>query len=184
MGERSIILGKFGRPHGVRGEIRFFPYNPDTELIEPGLRVIAGDEPCVFDTVRPHDRCLIVSIAGCEGRDDIERFKNREVSVPRDALPDLDDDEVYLADLIGYDVVGRERADEEPLVLGTLQGFLDSTAVDVMIVTGPRIRKRLLVPMTDHALERIDYDAGVVVLHPFEAWMPEGETVLLAERGD
>lgn len=178
MSSDHIILGKFGRPHGVRGEVRFWPYNPDTELIQEGAQLVVDDEIVTIESMKQGDRFVILQLDGVQGREEADLLKNKEAWVPRDALPELDDDEFYLADVIGFDVVGRESAADEPTVIGKLDGFMDSTTVEVMIITGPRIKRRALVPMHDAALERIDHESGIVYLHPFDTWMPEGERVL------
>lgn len=160
--------------------MRFWAYNPDTEAIYPGATLVVGDDRVVVESVGG-DKFLILELEGYTSREQADALKNREAGVAREDLPPIDEDEFYLVDVIGFDVVGRQTEKDEPETLGKLTGFLDSTSVDVFIVQGPRIHKRLLVPMTDDALVDIDHDEGIVTLHPFDAWMPEGETPL---RGD
>lgn len=177
-----VIIGKFGRPHGVHGEVRFFAYNPDSDFIEPGTVVRIEDRELKVETVRYGDRFHILELHGVEGREQAEALTNLEAWVSRDELPEPDPDEFYLVDIIGFEVVGRERESEEPAVIGRLDNFMDSASADVMIVTGPRIRGRLLIPLLDDTVETIDHDAQQVRLHPFERWFPEGETALQAEE--
>ena len=176
-----VIIGKFGRPHGVRGEVRFFAYNPDSGLVQPGTTLFVDERPLVVEGIRMGDRFHILELRGVSCREDAEILTNHEAWVPRAELPEPGPDEFYLVDIIGFDVVGRERASDEPAVVGRLQAFMDSPSVDIMIVTGPRIRGRLLVPMVDETVEAIDHETRAIRLHPFEAWYPEGETALLPE---
>ena len=49
-----IKVGTFGRAHGVRGEVRFFPLNPESNLLEEGLRVFVrrGDDDVALTDCR------------------------------------------------------------------------------------------------------------------------------------
>lgn len=169
----DIVIGKFGRPHGVRGEVRFFPDNPDSELIVPELELIirgATPDRVIVRSVRRADKFLIVTLDGVDGREQAERLRNKEALVPRAILPEPDPDEFYLVDLIGFEVWGPRTQGAEPRLLGHVKGWLDVGTTDMMAVTGPDISGRLLVPHLDHVVETIDFETRQVHLFPLELW--------------
>ena len=57
MDERDLVpVGKFGRAHGVRGEIRLFPAGEAADYLEPGhelyTKTFAGQEAFTVRRVR------------------------------------------------------------------------------------------------------------------------------------
>ena len=172
----EVVIGKFGRPHGVRGEVRFFPYNPETELLDEGRTLRLSK--CSLDSVtivsvRFADKFDIVRLDGIDSREDAERLRNVEASVARSELPEPDEDEFYLVDVVGFEVWAAQRAGEERRKIGKLKGWLDIGPNDLMAVTGPEIKGRMLGPYLDHTVETIDFDAQRVLLMPLDTWLAE-----------
>ncbi len=56
-------------------------------------------------------------------------YKGRELWIPREEAQELDEDEYYIADLIGMDVVLEDGAE-----FGTLKDVMETGANDVYIV--------------------------------------------------
>lgn len=174
----DVVIGKFGRPHGVKGEVRFFLYNPDSELLQPDLELsLQGSSVATVTvaTVRRADKFAILTLVGFQGREAAERVRNAEASVPRATLPEPDPDEFYLVDAVGFELLAAKTAGAEPTTLGTLKGWLDIGPTDIMAVTGPDIRGRMLIPYADHTVDRIDFDEGRIYLHPLDTWAPGDE---------
>lgn len=174
----DVVIGKFGRPHGVQGEVRFHAYNPESDLLAPGLRLrLIGTklDGAKVKAVRRADKFDIVTLEGIHDRDAAERVRNAEVAVPRTALPPAGPDEFYLVDVIGFEVWGAARTGEERRLLGHVKGWLDIGPTEIMAVTGPEISGRLLVPRVAHVVEQLDFETGRVLLHPLDTWAPEEE---------
>lgn len=174
----NVVIGKFGRPHGVHGEVRLFLYNPDSELFDLRDLVLFADGigALPLESLRPADKFAIARLTGVDSREDAERLRNREVFVPRAALPEPDPDEFYLVDVIGFDVRAPQTTGAEAALLGKVKGWLDIGPNDIMAVTGPDIRGRLLVPHVDHIVDRFDFETRCVHLHPLDTWMaPDGD---------
>jgi 16S rRNA processing protein RimM len=174
-GER-VQIGKFGRAHGVRGEIRYFPENPDSDLLEEGMRVSArrgdGYTPLTIARVRRAAKFDIIALDEIPGRDEAQALTNLDVYVDVDALPEPDEDEFYQRDLIGVAVAILESADGRSRVIGEVASFFETGANDVMVVDLSN-GDRLFVPMIEGAVAEIDVDGGVL-LQPADQWAPEG----------
>ena len=111
--DRLILLGIIGRAHGVRGQVRVTSHTADPAgLTDYGplsdqagrrftLRWVSEGIAEVFDVTDGKK----VKIAD---RTAAERLTNTKLFIERDRLPPPEDDEYYLADLIGLDAV---RAD-------------------------------------------------------------------------
>lgn len=160
--------------------MRLFPLNPNSELLEPGFRVFvrrAGEETeLVLTRVRHAAKFDILAIEGVDERDGAEALTNLDVFVDPDDFPELDDGEFYLRDLVGADVALLQAEDGDAFrVIGEVQGFMQTGANDVMIVTVPGAPD-LLVPMIEHAVAEVDVGTQVL-LYPLDVWAPEGTEV-------
>ena len=87
--------------------------------------------------------------------------------VPRDALPGLDEDEFYYADLIGLAVEDLQGAP-----LGKVKAIQDYGAGDILEVAGPG--GTLLIPFTRQAVPHVDVKAGKITADPPEVDEEEG----------
>ena len=174
-----ITVGKFGRPHGTRGEVRFWLYNEDSEILDVDLELTVGEgdsaQTVVVDSLRFGDRFAILALQGVRRRDQVEPFRNLEAKVPRDILPEPDDDEFYQADMIGAEVLLRIGPGEETVPYGTVETFWTQPHHDIMVVRGAK-RGRVLVPMIGQAIESVDVARRVIIVQPEEQWAPAEES--------
>ena len=107
-----VEIGVLGRPHGVGGEIRVFLHHPGSTILErvTSVQVVTEKEPRSFQlrSVREGSKCLLAMLSGVESREQAERLKGARIYVPRGALPPVEADEFYVADLIGMEVLDHD----------------------------------------------------------------------------
>jgi 16S rRNA processing protein RimM len=175
-----VVVGKFGRAHGIRGEMRLWPNDLHSEILVPGQRLLVlgagGREPLevTIERIRPHKRFFITAFEETDDRNDVEEWRNLEVAVPYEDLPELGEDEFYQGDLIGLEVVAplEEGEGAELERIGEVAGFFETGAHEVMVVEEPQTDEpRLLVPVVEHAVEYVDLEEGRVMLRPLATWM-------------
>ena len=139
------------------------PYNPDSELPGDLDAVDLGDgtlRPVLGSRPGPGGAWLL-KLEGVGDRDAAAALTGREVSVPRDVLPEAPED-TYLADLLGLSVV-----DGDGRALGTVTGVETAGAQDLLTVSGPE--GPWLLPAVEAFLVAVDRDAGRLVVD-----VPEG----------
>jgi 16S rRNA processing protein RimM len=161
MDDRLILMGVIGKPHGVRGHLRIniFAEDPDA-VAEYPLFDRSGRQ---FSLEWLHDNVAQLSEATPQGkrkitdRNEAEKLTNTELFTPRSALPDTDEEEFYLSDLIGLNA-----RDEAGQLLGTIAAVHDyGGGASLEITPGS-----LLVPFTRTAVPVVDIAAGHVVVIP------------------
>ena len=160
--DRLVQLGRVSKPHGVRGELKIFPYSGDPGglLRYRELHLALEGEPGRFFSVeraRVQGRQVIVALAGIGDRSQAELLQGAEVAVRRGDLPPLADDEFYLDDLEGCLVV---TADGEEI--GRVAGILATGPNDVLAVRGAR--GEVLVPLVPEFVVSLEADRLVVDL--------------------
>ena len=157
--DRLVEIGRIGRPHGVRGELKLHLYNAASTLLEdlPSIRVGKPEGPLVrydIEAVRGAAQAPILALVGVEERNAAAALCGAHVFVPRESLPAVEPDEFYIADLIGLTV----RADGRPI--GQVVGSRAQGEVEILLVAGDGFE--LEVPLVDTYVLRLDWSARVI----------------------
>ena len=104
-----VEIGTLARPHGIRGEIRVNYYADSLELLRGDVVYLqAGNKPprkMEIDTVRMHQGTPLIRFVEAPDRTAAEFLRGQTLLIPESALPELDEDEVYLHDMLGLSVV-------------------------------------------------------------------------------
>jgi 16S rRNA processing protein RimM len=162
MDDRLVVMGVIGKPHGVRGLMRVNAFTAEPEaLADYAPLTDRNGRQFALEWVSGNVAQLSEIIAGklrkITDRNEAERLVNTELLVPRSKLPEADEEEFYLADLIGLRAVGADGA-----ALGTITAVHDyGGGTSLEIAPGA-----LLVPFTKAAVPEIDVAAGRVVIIP------------------
>ena len=155
----AAVAGSFG----VRGEVRLKSFTADPAAVG-GYGPLTAEDGRAFEVSvgRPVKGGFAARLSGVGTKEAADALRGVRLSVPRDRLPVLPDDEFYHADLIGLTVVDTGGA-----VLGTVKAVLDHGAGDLLElhVAGGTA----LLPFTARAVPTVDLAAGRIVADP-----PEG----------
>jgi 16S rRNA processing protein RimM len=102
-----VLLGEFGRAHGLKGEVRLKSHTGDPLAIA-GYGPLADAKGRFYTIKNPRQapgsapEMLVVRVDGVATREAAEALNRIELYLPREKLPQADDeDEFLLADLIG-----------------------------------------------------------------------------------
>ncbi|HEY1452084.1 MAG TPA: ribosome maturation factor RimM [Roseiarcus sp.] len=162
--DRLILMGVFGAPQGVRGEVRvksltrvpraIGAYGPLTD--RDRARVF------VFESLRPLKADMLVArLTGVSTREAAATLTGVEIFARRDQLPPPSDDEFYYDDLIGLDAVNAAGAP-----LGQIVSLLNYGGGDILEIAPAGGGETLLLPFTRQVAPTIDFEAGRVVIEP------------------
>jgi 16S rRNA processing protein RimM len=156
------VVGRIGRPHGLRGEVAV---QVRTDFPEQRFTVGAqlhGDTGRTLrvETVRPHRGALLVRFAGVVDRDAAAELCGLLLTIDATTLPDLDDpDEFYDHQLEGLAAVGSDGA-----ALGMVREVVHAPASDLLVLETDR--GEVLVPFVRAIALEVDLVGGRVVLDP------------------
>jgi len=170
-----IQLGVIGRPHGVRGLVKVTSHTADpADLTTYGPLSDAEGRKYALrwkaEGVAEVSRIVDGVAVKVTDRLQAEKLTNTRLFVDRCALPPADEDEYYLADLIGVAVV-----DPAGRTLGTVSTVHDygaGASLEIVSSGAP-----LLIPFTAACVPAVDIPAGrLVVVMPDEIIVrPEAE---------
>ncbi len=164
----TIFVGKVLKPHGLTGELSVAIDATICGVIRPGGALLlrgSGDHrrEVVVAGVRPHAGGLLLKFDGIDSREQADDLRGYRLELARTELPSTAPGEYYDFELIGLHVSttdGRE--------LGRVAELFATGANDVCVVEGKD--GRLLLPMSDRAIEKIDRREGRLVVHP-DSWV-------------
>jgi 16S rRNA processing protein RimM len=167
MAPDRILLGVFGRPHGVRGLVRVQSFTADPSDIAAYGPVSDETGTRTFSLrVVQRGELPVVAVEGIADRDAAAKLTGTRLYVVRNRLPAPEEDEFYHADLIGLaveDASGRR--------IGTVATVNDHGAGAFLeIDTGAQ---PLLLPFTREAVPVVDLARRrVVIVPPAEVVVP------------
>ena len=161
-----ICIAKFGAAHGVRGEIRLWPFTEEPLSVASygPLQTADGKRRFEIASLRAAKDHLVVRIKGVDTRNDAETLNGLELFVARDKLPATADGEFYHADLIGLAAV---TADDRPL--GRIVAVHNFGAGDIIEIASGNGSETKLLPFTDAVVPTVDLaNARAVIVPPDE----------------
>lgn len=166
MGERLIEVGRVAGAFGVRGEMRITAYTEDALTLARyrELKRQDGSHALTITQGRPAKGGLVVRVKEVETKEQADALRGLRLYIPRDALPAPDEDEFYLADLIGMAV--QHARSKEPL--GCVKAVPNFGAGDMLEIEPERGGATWYLPFTREAVPEVDLKAGVVLANPPE----------------
>jgi 16S rRNA processing protein RimM len=163
----TVVVGRIGRPHGVRGEVTVEVRTDDPDLrFVPGA-VLRTDPPergpITIAGVHWHSGTLLLRLEGVDSREAAEAVRNTELLVDVADLPEIEDPDSFY----DFQLVGLSALLPDDSVLGEVSAVRHE-AQDLLVVRRPE-GGDVLIPFVSAIVPTVDLDGGFVVVDP-----PEG----------
>jgi len=155
-----ILVGRVAGAFGVKGEVRLTSFTAEP-LALLDYKTLLGEDGQVALTLsagRPAKGGVVARAKEVATREEAEALRGLQLHVPRAVLPEPDEDEFYIADLIGMDVVSLEGD-----LLGQVKSVRDFGAGDLLEVTPVPAGESWWLPFTREAVPEVQMDAGRIV---------------------
>ncbi len=156
MAEEQVALAAIAGAHGISGEVRLKLFAESADSLKRHKQVTVGERLLTLASFKG-DRTPIARFAEIPDRTAAEALRGQLVTIPRSALPPLEEGEYYHADLIGLPC---ESADGE--ILGRIVAVEDFGAGDLLEIERPDGR-RTMVPFRAGVADLVD---GRIVADP------------------
>ncbi len=160
--DQLLLVAQVGAPHGVRGEVRITTFTADPMALGTykALSLADGSPGIVLLSVRPAKGALVARVEGSDDRDSAERLRGLKLYIARADLPPPEEDEFYLADLIGLSV--ETTAGDS---LGTVKAVQDFGAGDLLEIQ-PAKGLSWWLPFTREAVPEVRMAQGKLIAAP------------------
>jgi len=151
--DRPVTLAAVIGAHGVTGEVRLKLFGDGPDSLKRYKSLAAGTQTLTLKTIRSGPNGAVARFAEITDRTAAEALRGMELTVPRSALPPLEEGEYYHVDLIGLPCVMETG---EPV--GTIVQVENFGAGDILEIEKNN-GKRFMVPI--HAA-RIEPERAVI----------------------
>ena len=158
--DARICVARIGAAHGVRGEVKLWPFTQDPLAVLHYGPLSTKDGVREFEVARARvaKDHLVAVLKGVATREDAERINGVELYISRDKLPATEADEYYHADLIGLRAI-----DAGGEAIGSVLAVHNFGAGDIIEIAPPQ-GPTLLLPFTNAVVPTVDIAAGHVVI--------------------
>ena len=160
--EQTLRVGVISSTPGVRGEVKVFPTTDDPQRFKKLKKVIldTGKETLdlEIESVKFFKNMVILKFKGYDNINDIEKYKGRDILIPRDQAVKLEPNENFIVDILGLKVVTDEGGE-----LGTLTDVLQTGANDVYEVDNGE--KKILLPAIPSCILNVDLEKQLILVH-------------------
>ena len=159
----KVRVARIGAAHGIRGEVRLWPFTQDPMAVAGygPLETEDGARRFEIESLRPGKNFLVARIAGVASREAAEKLCNLELFVPRERLPPIEEqDTFYHADLVGLLAVTKDGT-----MLGKVTAVHNFGAGDIIEIT-PEVGAPLMLSFSDAAVPKVDLNTKQIVVVP------------------
>ena len=164
--EKQLQVGVISSTHGVRGEVKVFPTTDDVTRFRQLKKVYldTGREmlPLEIQNVKFFKQFAILKFRGIDNINDIEKYRGKSLMIDREDAVDLDEDEYFIADMIGMKVCTEDGSE-----FGTLKDVMETGANDVYIIDSLE-HGEVLIPAIRECILDVDMDEERMTIHLME----------------
>ena len=164
--EKQLQVGVISSTHGVRGEVKVFPTTDDVTRFRQLKKVYldTGREmlPLEIQNVKFFKQFAILKFKGIDNINDIEKYRGKSLMIDREDAVDLEEDEFFIADMIGMKVCTEDGSE-----FGTLKDVMETGANDVYIIDSLE-HGEVLIPAIRECILDVDMDEERMTIHLME----------------
>jgi 16S rRNA processing protein RimM len=163
---KLILVGQVAGGFGVKGEVRVTAWTADPmTLLSYGTLLRADGSPgLTLTSGRPEKTAVVGRAKEIATKEQADALRGLKLYVPREALPEPDEDEFYLTDLVGLEV-----RDPEGAVLGSVKSVQNFGADDMLEIAPAAGGPTWYLPFTREAVPELHIaDGWLLAVRPTE----------------
>lgn len=131
-----LEVGFVTKPHGLKSWLEFRSHSGGLDALAPGrvlrFELVSGaSQDAALLAFRPFKKGALLQVEGLDERSAADRLRGARVLARRADLDPLDDDEIYLADLMGLEAVLPDGQ-----VAGRVTDVVDTGPVPSLVIEG------------------------------------------------
>ena len=172
MSTSYICIGTITSPHGVKGEVKIQPHTqyPDDLTAYGPLYDQSGSKTFGIHIKRIQNDAVIATIDGCNDRNAAEQLRGKKLYVPREALPETEEEEFYHEDLVNLKIRTPEGAE-----IGIVKAIHNFGAGDIIEISLNDSKKTDMLPFNLDTVPTINIEEGYIIIsQPDELIAKEG----------
>lgn len=166
-----VEFGKIINTHGIKGEVKIYPYTSDFDLAIKLKKIYIGNsslletkdkEKINLKSIKVHKNMFIAMLENIDTMDKAEKLKNKYVFKEIDGAEKLEEGVYYVKDLIGLEVYLEDKKH-----FGILTDVITTGANDVYIVA-TKSHGDVLIPAITDVVKKIDLSSKKIYISLME----------------
>jgi len=148
----SILIGKIVNTHGIKGEVKVYPYTDNMDNLSKVKEVFFDENLSnkhIVKSCKIQKNMLIMKLQDVNIVEEAEKLKDTNIYIVKEDISDIEDT-YYVEDLIGMDVI-----DEKDEVIGTITYVFNTGANDVYEIK-TLDNKELYIPAIKDVIKKVD----------------------------
>lgn len=179
--EDCYVVGKLTKTHGLKGEMAIWldvDYPEEYEDLESILVEMKGELiPYFVEEIQIRANKSIIKFEDVDSIEEAQKLINCDLYLPNENLEELDDDQFYYHEIIGFDIV-----DDTQGKLGKVTAVYTAEAQDLIAMH--YLNQEILIPVSDEIVKTIDREkkelytnlpTGLIEVYLDEAGTPDDE---------
>ena len=169
MNNKNLVpIGSIVKHHGLKGDLKVFLYNEDSETLVSGITFWIKDNnkfvPFNLELTKGSKSNFLIKIKDLDNRESCAFLLKKEIYVSRSNFPDINEDEFYINDVIGFDVQNET---------GKAYGFLK----DILLIASKEIllveyqNKEIMIPNVEDFVKLFDFENKIVIINNLEQFI-------------
>lgn len=160
--EDVVVMARIAGAFGIKGWLKLHTFTQSPDSLDAYaswlVRGSKGWEEYELEDFAVNVKGVVAKLKGCDDRTAAEKLAKRDIGIPREALEDAGEGEVFWFDLIGCDVVSTAG-----VKFGRVETLLETGANDVLVVkTGT---EEVLIPYVDEVIVKVDREAKLITVN-------------------
>ncbi|MBQ9104090.1 MAG: 16S rRNA processing protein RimM [Clostridia bacterium] len=119
--ENTLEIGVVAKPQGVKGELKVYPLGQDMLRLECLKKVYIEGKTYNIESIKFGGGFMIISLFGINDRNEAELFRGKYLSAERSDLPELEEGNYYIVDMLGMSLYVGETLFGEILDIQSLK---------------------------------------------------------------
>lgn len=166
--EQYILIGKMGKPFGLKGEFVFHLYSDKLDDIYHFNQLFTKKEDSFFPipdiSFKIQGKKIIAKIKNINNLDNVHKIINQEVYILKQDLPGLDENEYYYVDLIGCSAYYLDNK------FGLIRNVVNYGATDLFEIEDES-GKTVMIPFLNDRIIKINIDKKEIYFKDLEGFL-------------
>lgn len=159
------IVGKIINSHGIRGEVKVYPFTNDIIRFDFLKLAYIGESKILvnIESVKYHKGIVILKFKEYNDINDILKYKDSYIFVDDENRIILPKNHYFIYDLIGCNVV-----DTKGNSIGILKDVLQEYSNDVYVIKDKNESNEYLIPAVKKFIKDINIKEKLIIIDPIE----------------
>lgn len=166
MSNKRVLVAQIATAHGIKGLVKLRSFVDDENLLQGRALYTdeTGEQTLKLRLKNAIKSDWVAEVEGIPDRNAAEELRGTQLYINRDQLPEADDGEYYIEDLIGLKVVDGQGTE-----IGEIIAVDNFGASDLLDIKPAKGGSSFYLPYTDETVLEIDIEDGKVTIE-----IPEG----------